>query len=124
MKVFVILWLFNYLNSLPRSLKAVLEEYKTPLSVYPLQEEEINSDLLQLVLNPAFLSANLWILHESNEEGILEASRINSTWFQFYDPFFKQKTFNLTIGNVAHRTTSEAEINRSYTHHLLVVLFP
>ena len=61
------------------SLKAVLEEYKTPLSVYPLQEEEVNSDLLQLFLNQAFLSTGMWIPHESNEEGILEASRINRT---------------------------------------------
>ena len=61
------------------SLKAVLGKYSTPLSVYPLQEEEINRDLLQLFLNQAFLSTGMWIPHESNEEGIPEASRINRT---------------------------------------------
>ena len=50
-----------------------------PLSVNPLQEEEINRDLLQLFLNQAFLSTGMWIPHESNGEGILEASRINRT---------------------------------------------
>ena len=49
------------------------------MSVYPLQEEEINSDLLHLFINPAFLSTGMWMAHESNEEGILEASRINRT---------------------------------------------
>ena len=61
------------------SLKAVLGKYSTPLSVYPLQEEEINRDLLHLFINPAFLSTGTWMAHESTEEGILEASRINRT---------------------------------------------
>ena len=53
---------------------------KTPvLDVYPIQEEEITSELLQLLPKVAFLSNNMWTPHESDEKGILEAFRNNTT---------------------------------------------
>ena len=61
------------------SLKDVLSKKTVVLDVYPIQEEEITSELLQLFPNAAFLSTNMWIPYESNENGILEASRNNRT---------------------------------------------
>ena len=61
------------------NLKDVFSKNISPLNVYPIQEDEINNDLLQLFPNVAFLSNIIWTPRESNVKGILEAFRNNRT---------------------------------------------